>query len=34
MNNRTTTIVLLVLITLLAMWKSGKLQKWLNTVFG
>lgn len=34
MNNRITTILLLVLITLLALWKTGKLQTWLNTVFG
>lgn len=34
MESRSTTILLLVVITLLALWKTGKLQTWLNTVFG
>ncbi len=33
MDSPTTTIVLLILIVLAAMWKSGRLGKLLNTVF-
>lgn len=34
MSSRATTITLIVVITLLAMWRTGQLQRWLNTVFG
>lgn len=33
MKSQTTTLVLLALITLLALWRSGKFQTWMNRVF-
>lgn len=32
MNQKSTTVVLLIVITFLALWRSGKLQTWLNQV--
>lgn len=34
MDSPSTTIILLILIILAAMWKSGRLGKILNTIFG
>jgi len=34
MNNTSTTIVLIILVVLAAMWSSGRMQRILSIVFG